>query len=135
MGSAKFVLALTVIAVFTLGCGNAGTDTSNTAAPAASPVASLPAATPDALASGRIHFEKNCVDCHGATGEGGPKEVDGKRFKVPSLRAGHALKHTDEKFVTQISEGDDEMPAFKDKLTPEQINEVIRYIRKEFQGK
>ena len=135
MGSAKFVLALTVIAVFTLACGNAGTDMSNTAAPAASPVASLPAATPDALASGRIHFEKNCVDCHGATGEGGPKEVDGKRFKVPSLREGHALKHTDEKFVTQISEGDDEMPAFKDKLTPEQINEVIRYIRKEFQGK
>ena len=37
--------------------------------------------------------------------------------------------------MSQITEGDDEMPAFKDKLTPQQINEVVRFIRKEFQGK
>ena len=61
--------------------------------------------------------------------------MDGKRFKVPSLREGHALDHSDEKFVVQITEGDEEMPAFKDKLTPAEINDLVRFVRKEFQGK
>lgn len=134
MRTLKLAPALVVIAFFVSACGET-TETTNTApAPANSPAAA-PAATPDSLASGRIHFEKNCAECHGAKGEGGPKEMDGKRFRVPSLREGHALKHTDEKFVVQITEGDDEMPAFKDKLTPAEINEVVQYIRKEFQGR
>ena len=116
-------------------CGNAGTYETATAPPASSPAAATPTITPDELASGRIHCEKNCVECHGEKGEGGRKEVDGKRFKVPSLREGHALEHSDEKFVVQIAEGDDEMPAFKDKLTAAQINDIVRFIRKEFQGK
>ena len=135
MRSARAVLILFVITIFTLACNDAGTGTTTPAAPASSPVASLPAATPDALGSARINFQKNCADCHGGKGEGGLKEVEGKRFKVPNLREGHALKHTDEKFVVQITEGDDEMPAFKDKLTPQEINELVRFIRREFQGK
>lgn len=132
MRSAISATILAVITLFTLACGDAST---NTAPPASSPVVSLPAATPDPLASARINFQKNCADCHGGTGEGGTKEVEGKRFKVPSLREGHALKHTDEKFVVQISEGDDEMPAFKDKLSAQEINDLVRFVRKEFQGK
>ena len=134
MRTLKLASVLFVIAFFVSACGGTAETISTAPAPANSPAAA-PAATPDSLASARIHFEKNCAECHGATGEGGPKEVDGKRFKVPSLREGHALKHTDEKFVVQISEGDDEMPAFKDKLSPAEINELVRYIRKEFQGK
>jgi mono/diheme cytochrome c family protein len=135
MRSAKSLSVLAVITFFTLACGEAGTNTTDTAVPANSPVASLPTATPDPLTSARINFQKNCADCHGGKGEGGLKEVEGKRFKVPSLREGHALNHKDEKFVVQISEGDDEMPAFKDKLTAQEINDLIRFIRKEFQGK
>jgi len=130
----KFALMLaTTISI--LACGNSGTYETNSARPASSPSAATPATTPDELASARINFQKNCVQCHGENAEGGRKEVDGKRFKVPSLREGHALEHTDEKFVVQISEGDDEMPAFKDKLTAAEINELVRFIRKEFQGK
>ena len=62
-------------------------------------------------------------------------EVEGRKLKVPSLREGHAVGHSDEKLVKQITEGDDEMPAFKDKLSAEEINELVRFIRKEFQGK
>jgi mono/diheme cytochrome c family protein len=127
----KFAL-ISATALFLIACGNAGTYADP---PASSPVVSTPPTTPDELASGRIHFQKNCVECHGEKGEGGRKEVDGKRFKVPSLREGHALEHSDEKFVVQITEGDDEMPAFKDKLTANEINDVVRFIRKEFQGK
>ena len=130
----KFALILaTTISISA--CGSSGTQETNNARPASSPAAATPTTTPDELASARDHFKKYCAECHGATAEGGRKELEGKRFKVPSLREGHALEHSDEKFVVQISEGDEEMPAFKDKLTPAQINDLVRFIRKEFQGK
>jgi mono/diheme cytochrome c family protein len=135
MRAGKSVSILVATILFTLACNGASTDSTGTTAPVSSPIVVKPPTTPDVLASARINFQKNCADCHGTKGEGGLKEVEGKRFKVPSLREGHALKHTDEKFVVQISEGDDEMPAFKDKLTAEEINDLIRFVRKEFQGK
>ncbi len=58
-----------------------------------------------------------------------------KKLKVPSLREGHATTHTDEKLAKQISNGDDEMPAFKDKMNPQEIDHLVRLVRKEFQGK
>ena len=134
MGFVKWALILAAVTILAVACSNPGTNT-YTAQPAVSPAASAPATTPDELASARINFKKHCATCHGETGEGGPKEVDGKRFRVPNLREGHALKHTDEKFVVQISEGDEEMPAFKEKLTATEINDLVKFIRKEFQGK
>lgn len=134
MNSLRPVAIIVLIALFTIACSNADTLTTNQTQPS-SPLASAPQATPDELASARANFQKNCIACHGEKGEGGRVEVDGKKLKVPNLREGHALEHTDEKFVKQISEGDDEMPAFKDKLKPEEINELVRFIRKEFQGK
>ncbi len=61
--------------------------------------------------------------------------VEGKKFKVPSLKAGRSLTHKDERLVRQITDGDEEMPAFKDKLSSQEINDVVRFIRKELQGK
>ena len=127
-----FILAATLSAI---ACASAGTEQTNSARPTGSPVASTPATTPDELAAARINFQKNCVTCHGEKAEGGRKEVDGKRFKVPSLHEGHALEHSDDKLVLQITEGDEEMPAFKDKLSQQEIKDLVRFIRKEFQGK
>jgi mono/diheme cytochrome c family protein len=97
--------------------------------------ASPSSATPDVFAATRAIYEKDCKECHGATGAGGPvKLTDGTKLKVPSLREGHALRHPDSDFVKQIEKGGDGMPGFKDKLTPQQITEMISFIRKEFQG-
>ena len=134
MNSLKLGAIIVLIAFFTTACNSADTSITNQTQPS-SPLTSAPQASPDQLASARLNFQKNCIACHGEKGEGGRVEVDGKKLKVPNLREGHALQHTDEKFVKQISEGDDEMPAFKDKLKPEEINELVRFIRKEFQGK
>ncbi len=91
--------------------------------------------TPDQFAAVRTTYEKNCKLCHGANGTGGPVKLDdGTKLKVPSLREGHALKHPDSDFVKQITKGGDGMPAFGDKLKPEEINDLIRFIRHEFQG-
>ena len=107
--------------------GNKGT-ANNTPAPAAS--------TPDPFAATRASYEKNCKLCHGANGDGGPVKLeDGTKLKVPSLREGHALKHPDSDFVKQITKGGDGMPAFGEKLKPEEITEMVRFIRHQFQGK
>jgi mono/diheme cytochrome c family protein len=91
--------------------------------------------TPDEFAATRVVYEKNCKLCHMASGEGGPVKLDdGTKLKVPSLREGHALRHTETDFVKQISKGGDGMPAFGEKLKPEEINELVRFIRHEFQA-
>ncbi len=103
--------------------------------PSANEIKPAPAATPDQFAAARALFAKNCQTCHGPNGTGGPVKLeDGTKLKVPSLREGHALRHPDSDFVKQINKGGDGMPAFKDKLTPPQIDELIRFIRHEFQG-
>ena len=96
---------------------------------------STAAATPDAFAAARATFVKNCQKCHGEQGKGGPVKLeDGTKLKVPSFREGHALHHPDSDYLKQINKGGGGMPAFKDKLTPQQIDELVRFIRHEFQG-
>jgi cytochrome c551 len=91
--------------------------------------------TPDQFAAVRASYEKNCKLCHGANGDGGPVKLDdGTKLKVPSLRAGHALHHPDSDFVKQITKGGDGMPAFGEKLKPEEINDLIRLIHHDFQA-
>ncbi len=59
---------------------------------------------------------------------------EGKKLKVPSLCTGHALSHPDTELVKQITKGGDGMPAFNEKLSAPEINDMVRFIRKQFQG-
>jgi len=89
--------------------------------------------TPDEFASARGSFDKNCKVCH-TNGEGGPVKLDdGTKIKVPSLREGHALRHSDDEVFKQISKGGDGMPGFADKLKAEEINDLVKFIHHEFQ--
>ena len=127
-------LAITIMAFGLLAAAackpqNTTTSSNTTAKPGAS-------STPDQFANARGYYAKNCQNCHGANGEGGPVKLDdGTRLKVPSLREGHALRHSDEEFTKQITKGGDGMPAFEQKLKADQINDLIRFIRHEYQGK
>lgn len=101
-------------------------------APAASP-----AATPDELAAARATYNTTCAKCHKENGEGGVAELDeGEKLKVPSFKEGHSVKHTEADFVRKIANGDKDegMPAFKGRLTPEQITDLARFVRREFQS-
>ena len=110
-------------------CGHASDTTTNTSIPTGTP-----SATPDAFAEARAIYAKDCQNCHAADGTGGRVKLeDGKTLRVPSFRAGHALRHTDSDFRRQVAEGGDGMPAFKDKLSPQQIDDMIRLVRREFQ--
>lgn len=132
----KICLALVIVSALLVisGCNKPANENVNNT-PATTPRQTAATATPDPFATTRAIFTKNCAGCHGEDGTGGLKTVDGKKLKVPNLTAGHALGHFDGDFIKQISKGGDGMPAFKDKLTPEQINELVHLIRHEFQGK
>lgn len=68
---------------------------------------------------GKAIFEKKCTRCHGSDGTRG---LFGARNLQTSRLSDEALYFT-------ISEGRRIMPSWKKKLKPEQINQVIAYIK------
>ncbi len=137
----KIGLVIAALTLFIIACTST-TNTNQTAntgvqpTPASSPMTgatNTPAST-DEFASVRATYAAECARCHRADGEGGTVEVLKKKLKVPSLKKGHALDHTEDQLAKQISDGGDGMPAFKDKLKPEEINGLARYIRQEIQA-
>jgi mono/diheme cytochrome c family protein len=135
----KLSLSACAVLLFALACSsNTTTDTATNTSRAAntnaaSANAAAPAAPPDALAAARVSYNSACVKCHKETGEGGVVDVDGDKVRVPSFKGGHALKHSDAEYVKQITDGGEGMPKFKGRLTPEQIDGLVRFIRAEFQ--
>ncbi len=79
----------------------------------------------------RVTYERTCAVCHGAQGEG--KQLG--TLKVPSLREGAPLTRTDEQLFTQIADGGKGMPPFKHTFDDRQMQDLVRLIREEFQGK
>jgi len=126
------IVASALLLTIAVGCKTNQTTTSSPNSNSHSAASS----TPDQFASVRGIYEKDCKSCHGETGQGGTvKQDDGSKLKVPSLREGRAVRHDDGEFLKQITKGGDGMPAFDKKLTPEQMNDLIKMIRAEFQGK
>jgi mono/diheme cytochrome c family protein len=138
MQTAKLIIVFVALAAFAAACGNnAAPDPSANARPTAT-VAPAPASTAagaDEFATVRADFSQFCVGCHKADGTGGPfKREDGGTLDVPSLRD-HGLKDSDEELAEQIRDGGDGMPSFKSRLDEKRINDLVRFIRKEFHGR
>ena len=72
-------------------------------------------------------YKTRCAMCHGVTGLGDTPA--GKMFKAASLKDPMVTTKSDEELTTIIKNGKDKMPAWKDKLTDEQIKSVLLYIR------
>jgi cytochrome c551 len=140
MRLSKLAFVVAALALFAAACGggdSTGTNQTagNSGTPTASPAASAkPTPTPDELAEAKATFTQVCSNCHGEKGEGGPVKIEGKRLKVPSLTEGHGLSHTDAELAKQIANGGDGMPAFKDRLNQDQINNLVRFIRRDIQA-
>ncbi|HYH85849.1 MAG TPA: cytochrome c [Pyrinomonadaceae bacterium] len=133
----KPVLVAFALVSFIAACDSGTTPTNQTANTNARPAATAtpaPTATPDALASAAADYSQFCIRCHKADGTGGPFELeDGAKLKVPSLRE-HGKKDSDDHLAKQIREGGDGMPAFEKRLDDARINNLVRYIRREFHG-
>ena len=76
-------------------------------------------------------FRQNCAICHGQEANG--KEMDGRL--IPSLRYGVAAQKSEEEIYLQIKDGKLPMPSFKNQLSEEEIRRMVRFIRRDLQGK
>ena len=130
----SLVLTCAAIALLSIACTETTTTTNTPSATrTATPAAPTPVATVDPLVTARANFTKHCEACHGPAGEGGPVKVDNKQIKVPSLKANHAIKHTDDELTKIVTAGEEEMPGFKDKLSADEISHLVHFVRTEFQ--
>jgi mono/diheme cytochrome c family protein len=80
------------------------------------------------VALGSEIYTISCAVCHGVNGEGAEGGIP--------LTKGHALHHSETEHIKQVTNGEGEkMPTFREKLTPEQIKEVVRFVREDIQKK
>ena len=78
--------------------------------------------------SGEDIFKRKCAGCHGANGAG--NTTIGKNLKLRDLGSPDVQKQTDEELSAIIGKGKSgKMPPFENKLTKEQISDVVKFIR------
>lgn len=87
----------------------------------------------ESLKIGQDIFQQNCAVCHGEQGRGNGPAAANLSIKPPDYGNGHLDIHTDGDIFFWIQNGISEgspMPAFKDKLTDDQIWHVVNYVRR-----
>jgi mono/diheme cytochrome c family protein len=96
-----------------------------------------PTAATDELAAARKIYSEQCVNCHKEDGKGGVSTIDGKRIKAPDMTTDRQKKEPDAEYIEVIENGEKEdgMPAFKGKISDDDIKQLVKLIRKDFQGK
>jgi|SRR5215469_3897628 len=77
--------------------------------------------------AGKSIFTSKCAICHGPNGDG--KSPIGKTLNIPDFHSAQAQKMTDAEMKAIVTNGKNKMPAFKDKLTDAQIDQVVDYVR------
>jgi cytochrome c6 len=98
--------------------------TAGTAAVVALVFVSVPANAQDA---GAALFKTKCAACHGADGKG--ETAIGKANKLRDLSSAEVQQQSDADLTTIITNGKGKMPAYAKSLKPEQIKDLLAYIR------
>jgi mono/diheme cytochrome c family protein len=68
-------------------------------------------------------YKQNCSSCHGAAGIATKKGI---RLKTPPINAAAIAGQTDSQLAEKTK---GHMPAFKGKLTDQQISDVVKYVK------
>lgn len=116
----KIVLLTLLLAGALSACGKSGTTPSPSAGTTTAPTAPTASASTGTTtkADAQTVFKANCVSCHGANLEGlvGPnlQKVGGK--------------HSKEQLTAIIANGKGAMPAFKGKLSDDEINSLSTWL-------
>ena len=73
-------------------------------------------------------FDSQCASCHGKDGRA--KSLHGKHVHARDLTdAGWQNEVSDERLFNSITKGKGKMPAFGKKLSEDQIDALVRYVR------
>lgn len=77
-------------------------------------------------------FRQHCAICHGQEGNG-KQLADGKL--VPSLRYGDAAKRSETEIYEQIKNGKLPMPSFRNQLSEDEIQKMVKFVMRDLQGR
>ena len=72
-------------------------------------------------------YKQKCAACHGVDGKG--ETPTGKAMKVRSFADPEVAKISDDERAGAIEKGKGKMPAYGKSLKPDEINEMVAYIR------
>ena len=72
-------------------------------------------------------FKSKCALCHGEDGSG--NSPAGKALKAKDLRNPATQSKPDSEIAEVISKGRNKMPAFGQNLKPDQIQQLVSYVR------
>jgi mono/diheme cytochrome c family protein len=135
----KLCLVLSAVALFVFACSEnkPATTTSNIPVDSVNttPATVQPTAAVDELAAAKKIYSEKCVRCHKEDGTGGKTEIDGLKINAPNLTSDKKKKDPDSEFIEAIEKGfpDDGMPAFKGKISDQEIKNLVKLIRRDFQ--
>jgi cytochrome c6 len=76
---------------------------------------------------GAALYKAKCAACHGADGKG--ETAVGKANKLSDLGSADVQKQSDADLTAIITTGKNKMPAYGKSLKPEQIKDLVAYIR------
>jgi mono/diheme cytochrome c family protein len=79
------------------------------------------------LADSGAEFKNRCAPCHGARGAGETKL--GQNLHVRDFGSVDVQKQSDAELTAIIAKGKGKMPAFGGKLTKDQIDGLVKWIR------
>jgi len=72
-------------------------------------------------------YKANCVLCHSADGSG--DNPTGKAMHAKDLRSDEVQKQSDAELAAAITKGKGKMPAFGAKIRPDDVTNLVTYIR------
>ena len=81
----------------------------------------------DPVSAGADTFAAKCASCHAKDGSG--NTPIGKKMALRDLGSADVQKQTDQQLHDITAKGRKKMPAYEKKLSAEQINELVAYIR------
>jgi mono/diheme cytochrome c family protein len=72
-------------------------------------------------------FASKCAMCHGP--DGSAQTTMGKNLKIRDFHSADVRKQSDADLKAVITKGKGKMPAFEGKLTGQQIDQLVGYLR------
>jgi mono/diheme cytochrome c family protein len=80
-----------------------------------------------AAADGAAVFKAKCAMCHGA--DGSASTGMGKTMGLKPLSSPEVQKMSDADLTTLVTNGKGKMPAYKGKLSDDEIGAVVKYVK------
>lgn len=86
-----------------------------------------------AAADAAATYKAKCAMCHGADGKG--ETAAGKKMGARDFASADVQKQSDAELEAIVAKGKNKMPAYEKSLKPDEIKDLIGYIRQLSKGK